>query len=696
MTFLNPLVLFGLIAAGIPVLIHLLQLKKLRQVEFSSIRFLKEIQHASARRVKLRDYLLLILRTLAIAALVMAFSRPVLKGFLGSNAKTSSVIIVDDSPSTTARNEYGEISPQIRSVASSLLNSFHTGDGASLIFTSSPADTTQGVSTSDPKALSARVTRSEASAVSGSYSSAIREALRRLAASGYVNKEIYVVGDMQRSEFLKPAPMEAPPNARIFFLRTDESPNDNLSVANVKLLNPVVEVNSPSQVEATVTNNDGSDKRGVIVSLFLDRRKVAQSAVDVAAGTSRAVKLAFSVASGGFHQGVVQIDDNSIQSDNRYNFSFYAIRRLNVLFVSRATGDDFVLSAARAVMDTSTVIDTRSVTPAQFVYTNLNGVDVVVAESYPSAAGSSQTSRGFDAKMERFVDGGGGAILFAPPQEQMSSFAGLIGGMNIGKVARLLSGSSAGFQSLEHIDAADDFFSGIFSSDQGADQIKNQLVTKIYGGVVIEPNPFAHVLMSMSAGPFLMSRQVGTGFAFVVASGADTASSNFPLSPFFPVVIQRALFYSAAVRYKPSQILAGQRFEYRYAQGGIKTATLFSPSGNRSDVLPEYVGATARFTLGNLDRPGTYTLVAGDTLCEISVNVNPRESDLTQSSTSRIEGFARELGFAPENVFVVKADKNAVASIDRLRRGEDLSSIFAAAALLFLIAEIFVSRMKTI
>ncbi|OYV85377.1 MAG: hypothetical protein B7Z63_05600 [Ignavibacteriae bacterium 37-53-5] len=211
--------------------------------------------------------------------------------------------------------------------------------------------------------------------------------------------------------------------------------------------------------------------------------------------------------------------------------------------------------------------------------------------------------------------------------------------MNIGKVARLLSGSRAGFQSLEHIDAADDFFSGIFSSDQGADQIKNQLVTKIYDGVVIEPNPFAHVLMSMSAGPFLMSRQVGTGFAFVVVSGADTASSNFPLSPFFPVVIQRALFYSAAVRYKPSQILAGQR---------------------------------------------------------LSVNVNPRESDLAQSSTSRIEGFARELGFAPENVFVVKADKNAVASIDRLRRGEDLSSIFAASALLLLIAEIFVSRMKTI
>ena len=55
----------------------------------------------------------------------------------------------------------------------------------------------------------------------------------------------------------------------------DESPNDNLSVSGVKMLNPVVEVNLPSEVEATVVNNDGSDKSGIVVSLFIDGKKVA-------------------------------------------------------------------------------------------------------------------------------------------------------------------------------------------------------------------------------------------------------------------------------------------------------------------------------------------------------------------------------------------------------------------------------------
>ncbi len=696
MTFLNPLVLFGLIAAGIPILIHLLQLKKLRQVEFSSIRFLKEIQHASAKRVKLRDYLLLLLRTVAIASLVLAFSRPAIKGFLGSNSRTSAAVIVDNSPSTTARNEYGEISGQIRSAAAGLLNNLHSGDNASLLFTSGLADTAAVGSTLDPKSLSNRLTRSEPSNVSGSYASSIREALQSLASSGYANREVYVVGDMQRSQFGTPVATRVQPNTRIFFIKTEESPNDNLSVSRVKLVNPVVQAGAPSEIEATVTNNDGSDMSGVVVGLYIDGKKAAQSVVDVAARTSRAVRLAFNVVPSGFHQGAVRIDDNSMQSDNAFYFSFYAIRRLDVLIVSSAQGSDYILSAARAVVDTSTTINTSIVTPAQLLYSSLSGVDVVVTESYPAGNGSSGPVQGFNARIERFAEGGGGAVLFAPPPDGIGSFAGLMAGMGVGSVSRIISGPRTGFLSVERIDAADDFFSGIFSSGESADRIKSQLVTKVYSGAVVDPDPFAHILMSTSAGPFLMSREVGDGFVFVMTSGADTSSSNFPLSPFFPVVVQRALFYSAAVRHRPVQIYAGQSAECRYPAGGVKTATLISPPGERTNVLPDYAGGTARFTLKSLDRIGTYILAAPDTLCEISVNVDPRESDLAQASVSDMKQFARRIGFAEGNIFIVNADKNAAAAVDRLRRGRDLSSFFAAAALLFLIAEIFVSRMKTL
>src|SRR3974377_1479352 len=90
MTFLTPFVLFGLAAAAIPLLLHLLNLRNLRTVEFSSVRFLKELQKTSLRRVRFKQILLLILRTLLIAAIVLAFSRPALRvslaGFVRSGA----------------------------------------------------------------------------------------------------------------------------------------------------------------------------------------------------------------------------------------------------------------------------------------------------------------------------------------------------------------------------------------------------------------------------------------------------------------------------------------------------------------------------------------------------------------------------------------------------------------------------------
>lgn len=52
MTFLNPFVLFGLAAAAIPILLHLLNLRKLKTVEFSTLRFLKELQKNKYKKVK--------------------------------------------------------------------------------------------------------------------------------------------------------------------------------------------------------------------------------------------------------------------------------------------------------------------------------------------------------------------------------------------------------------------------------------------------------------------------------------------------------------------------------------------------------------------------------------------------------------------------------------------------------------------
>ena len=137
MTFLNPLALLGLLAAAVPILLHLFNLRKLRTIEFSTLTFLKELEKTKIRRLKLRQILLMILRTLLVLLIVLAFSRPTLKGSLagtvGSHARTSAVLLIDDSFSMTTEDERGELLRQARLAAKELTQLFAEGDEVFLL-----------------------------------------------------------------------------------------------------------------------------------------------------------------------------------------------------------------------------------------------------------------------------------------------------------------------------------------------------------------------------------------------------------------------------------------------------------------------------------------------------------------------------------------------------------------------------------
>ena len=80
MNFLNPLFLFGLGAAAIPVLIHLFTRRKPREVRFPSLDFLAEVNQSEIRRLRIKQWLLLLLRTLAVALLGAGAVAPVVTG----------------------------------------------------------------------------------------------------------------------------------------------------------------------------------------------------------------------------------------------------------------------------------------------------------------------------------------------------------------------------------------------------------------------------------------------------------------------------------------------------------------------------------------------------------------------------------------------------------------------------------------
>src|SRR5439155_979110 len=115
------LALLGLAATAIPALLHLLERRVPPEAEFPPMRYLSEAERQSARRLKLRHLLLLVLRTALIALIVMAAARPLVRsrGPVGGEAHepTGLALILDNSPSSGAVVDGRPLIERLKSVA---------------------------------------------------------------------------------------------------------------------------------------------------------------------------------------------------------------------------------------------------------------------------------------------------------------------------------------------------------------------------------------------------------------------------------------------------------------------------------------------------------------------------------------------------------------------------------------------------
>ena len=123
MSFLSPLFLFALLAIGIPLIIHLLNLKRPQKVAFSSLFFFKELQKTTIRKIKIKRYLLLLVRLLAITCLALVLARPYLPPGLvdgDSNSAALHVVLLDNSISMERIGEKGPLLEQAKSIITEL------------------------------------------------------------------------------------------------------------------------------------------------------------------------------------------------------------------------------------------------------------------------------------------------------------------------------------------------------------------------------------------------------------------------------------------------------------------------------------------------------------------------------------------------------------------------------------------------
>lgn len=127
MSFLSPLLLVGLLAAAIPPLLHLMLRRKAVRVRFPALEFILRSNRKTARRFRIKQLMLMLVRSLLLALLAFAVARPFLRraddpASVAADAGGTTVVVLDASYAMGYLLEGERLMDRARFLAESLLD----------------------------------------------------------------------------------------------------------------------------------------------------------------------------------------------------------------------------------------------------------------------------------------------------------------------------------------------------------------------------------------------------------------------------------------------------------------------------------------------------------------------------------------------------------------------------------------------
>jgi hypothetical protein len=447
MTFLNPFALIGLITAAIPLILHLLNLRKLRTIEFSTLTFLKELQQTKIRRLKLKQLLLLIIRTLMIIFIVLTFSRPALRGTIlggiGSHAYSTVIIILDDSFSMSAQDENGELFKQAKSSAEKILELIKDGDEAYIVKLSKPEDI-EPIPSHNFQILKTSMIESQLSLVRNPMEPALRLSGKIISQSKNANKEIYLISDFQKSLFpnqIKQTVSNIPlfeQDNKFFLINIGTETIQNTAIDSLHIETKIFEKNKPITLSATIKNYNDKQLKNFVASLYLDGLRVGQSSLDLEPWGTSEISLTATPKHSGFIKGFLEIENDVIEQDNKRYFTVYIPEKLKTVIISSTSDDSrFIKLALRAGSSESpdSLFDISEVRPERLSTIDIKKADALIATSIKYLSITDMD------KIKTYVEQGGGIMIFPDKDYSNEQYNSFLSKLNISQFESVLKTS---------------------------------------------------------------------------------------------------------------------------------------------------------------------------------------------------------------------------------------------------------------
>ena len=325
--FLNPALLGGATLVTVPVVLHLIMRQRPRPLEFPALRFVRKAQELNRRTLRLRHWLLLVLRMLVIALLAAALARPTIQAsgwLLNRQSAVDAVLIFDTAPHMEYRHENRSRLDAARDTATWLLTQLPEESRVAIV----DGDTPEAVYRVDLGAAKQGIGRLRTTGTSRPPVQLLSPALDLLDQSER-RREVYIFSDLAAASWQSDSDAAAEAlrkrvaDVSVYLIDVGVDNPQNMGLSELRLSGQTIARGSSLSITTDVQSIGRGGKKSV--ELFLmnaegEFSKRDSESIEVPADESAPVQLSVGSLEPGTRQGMVQMTggDGLPADDQRY------------------------------------------------------------------------------------------------------------------------------------------------------------------------------------------------------------------------------------------------------------------------------------------------------------------------------------------------------------------------------------------
>jgi len=679
MYFNHPGFLYGLLAVLIPVIIHLFNFRRYKKLYFSNISFLKNITTQTRKQNKLKHIIVLILRMLAIVAIVIAFAEPVFRKddsqILAADALNT--IYIDNSFSMMGEGEDGRLFEEAVSKAQELVN--RSARDTRFVLLTNEAGVDQRRILTREAALN-EIERLDISPASRNLSSIVSAAASIASEKDYSAYEMYIFSDFQKNRVDLSAIVKDT-SAFKFLMPMSHLQKRNIYIDSCWLSDPVLIPNRKITLKVRLKNSSDLDFEKIPLKLRINGQQKAVAGVDIAAGGFEIISMSFSARQTGWHYATLEIEDFPITFDDRFYFTFHVKKEVGVLEI----GDEKPSGGLDLFYESDSLFSYQKMDYRSVQYDELFNFNLIILNSLPSY------SSGLTGQLKKYTEAGGNLMFIPNSNENKTAENQLLAAFGAGSIIGFEENENR-VMGLKKEHAL--FRESVYKVPENADLP----VVFSHFKYSFRVTSGTETLISLLNGDdFLAAKKIGNGHFYMLASPLERSYTNFASHPLFVPVMYGAAVEGDAYQALFHTISKDQKIEVNSAaiQPENDLPVRVKKYEDEYNFIPEQQFVNQGLMLDmheSIETDGFYELVLKEQLLFVlAFNYNRAESQLDFYSEDELREQIESEGLRYIQV-LSSGNAGYLEMLNTVEKENQLWKLFIIFALLMLLAEALVLR----